>query len=152
MPVVNTLAPVFALILLGVILRRRGFAGDEFFRNTNRLVYWVAVPCQLFYQSAEAPIPGGAALRVFITLLAGLAGCVGIGYLIARLLHLPRRSMGPFLQGSYRGNLVYIALPVILLSSAAFDSQTNSHVRALAALSPSPCWCQSTTWLRSPCS
>ena len=64
MVVVNTLVPLLALITLGAALRRWNFAQPGFFRETNRLLYWIAMPALLFYQTAEATIQPGAALRV----------------------------------------------------------------------------------------
>jgi len=63
--ILNILAPIFLIIVLGALLRVTRFAPPELFRGANRLVYWVAMPCALFYQTAEARIEGGAGFRVF---------------------------------------------------------------------------------------
>ena len=68
--VLGTLAPIFAIIMLGALLRAQRFAPAELFRGMNRLVYFVATPCLLFYQTAEARIQGDAAVRVFAVLTA----------------------------------------------------------------------------------
>ena len=119
MLVLNTLVPLLALITLGAALRRWNFAPPSFFREANRLLYWIALPALLFYQTAEATIQGGAALRVFLTLLAGMAASIALGYLVAFWLRLPRTSVGAFVQGAYRSNLAYVGLPVVLLALAA---------------------------------
>ncbi|MCA9871792.1 MAG: AEC family transporter, partial [Anaerolineae bacterium] len=54
MIVVNVLAPIFLLIGLGLFLRRQRFASEDFFRNLNRLIYWVALPALLFTKTATA--------------------------------------------------------------------------------------------------
>jgi malate permease and related proteins len=135
MIVLNTLVPLFALIALGAALRRWNFAPPSFFRDANRLLYWIALPALLFYQTAEAEIQGGAALRVFLTLLAGMVASIGLGYLIALLLHLPRASVGAFVQGAYRGNLAYVGLPVVLLALAASSDRPMTGSESLAVLS-----------------
>ena len=56
MVVLNTLVPLLALITLGAALRRWNFAPPSFFREANRLLYWIAMPALLFYQTAEATI------------------------------------------------------------------------------------------------
>jgi malate permease and related proteins len=131
----NTLAPLLALIALGAALRRWHFAPPSFFRDANRLLYWVALPALLFYQTAEAMIQGGAALRVFLTLLAGMVASIGLGYLVALLLRLPQTSVGAFVQGAYRGNLAYVGLPAVLLALAASHTQSTSGSNSLAVLS-----------------
>jgi predicted permease len=135
MYVVNTLGPLLALIALGAALRRWRFASTSFFREINRLLYWIALPALLFYQTAEATIQGDAALRVFLVLLAGMVVCIGLGYLVAWLLHLPRIAVGAFVQGAYRGNLAYVGLPVILLALAAPGGQPAPGINSLAVLS-----------------
>ncbi len=135
MYIVNTLVPLLALIALGATLRHRGFAPPGFFQQTNRLLYWVALPCQLFYQTAEATIEGGAALRIFLVLLTGMVFCLGLGYLATRALRVPQASMGAFVQGAFRGNLAFVGLPVVLFAMAAPDGKTLPGVGALAVLS-----------------
>ena len=135
MYVLNTLIPLLALITLGAALRRWNFAPPGFFREANRLLYWIALPALLFYQTAEATIQGGAALRVFLTLLAGMAASIVLGYLVAFLLRLPGTSVGAFVQGAYRSNLAYVGLPVVLLALAAAPGQPMAGSSSLAVLS-----------------
>ena len=133
--VLNTLVPLLAIVVLGAVLRQTGFAPASLFRETNRLLYWIALPALLFYQTAEATIKGDSALRVFAVLLAGVFCCMVLGYLVARVMRLPSSSTGAFVQGAYRGNLAYVGLPVVLLALAAPDGQPLPGVSALAVLS-----------------
>jgi malate permease and related proteins len=135
MVVLNTLVPLLALITLGAALRRWNFAPPGFFRDANRLLYWIAMPALLFYQTAEATMQTGAALRVILTLLAGMVASIVLGYLVALLLRLSRISIGAFVQGAYRSNLAYVGLPVVLLSLAAARGQPMTGGDSLAALS-----------------
>jgi len=135
MYVFNTLAPLLAIVLLGTVLRQTGFAPASLFRETNRLLYWIALPALLFYQTAEATIKGDSALRVFAVLLVGLLFCMALGYLVARVMRLPPSATGAFVQGAYRGNLAYVGLPVVLLALAAPNGQPAPEINALAVLS-----------------
>jgi predicted permease len=134
MYVLNTLVPLLALAALGAFLSRTKFAPPSFFRETNRLLYWVALPALLFADTAATTIEGDSALRVFLVLLAGTAICIGIAYLAAGLLHLPRSAVGAFVQGSYRGNLAYVGLPAVLLALTAPGTPPAPEIRALAVL------------------
>lgn len=134
MAVLGTLAPIFLTIVLGAALRATRFALPELFRGTNRLVYWVALPCLLFYQTAEARIAGGAAVRVFTVLLMAGATCMVLAFVVGWLLRMPPRIMGSFVQGSFRGNVAFVGLPVILLAFANSGSQALAEVNALAVL------------------
>lgn len=117
--ITGTLLPIFAVIALGAVLRSSGFTSPGFFRETNRLVYWIAIPAYLFYKTAEASLEGTSAMRVSAVVLGGMLAAIAVGYLAARLLQLPGPRTGAFVQGAFRGNLAYIGLPVALLALAA---------------------------------
>ncbi len=131
---VDILLPIFAVVASGAVLRRTGFVPAGFFHQTNRLVYWVAIPCYLFYKTAEATIEGAAAARVFLVILAGMLGTLALGYGVAWLRKLPRRATGAFVQGAYRGNLAYVGLPVVLLAFASDSRHLVQDVPSLAVL------------------
>lgn len=131
---VDVLLPIFAVVAAGAVLRRTGFIPAGFFNQTNRLVYWVAIPCYLFYKTAEATIEGAAAVRVFLVILAGMLGTLALGYGVAWLRKLPRRTTGAFVQGAYRGNLAYVGLPVVLLAFASDSRHLAQDVPSLAVL------------------
>jgi len=113
MPIINTLAPVFLVIALGAALRRSGFWSEQFATNCNRLAYWVGLPCLLFKEIAVAPPAAGQTFQVLAILLAGLAGCLGVAYLLAWLCRMPGGRVGTFVQAAYRGNLAYVGLAVV---------------------------------------
>ncbi len=134
MAVLGTLAPIFAVILLGALLRASRFAPADLFRGMNRLVYYVVTPCLLFYQTAEARIQGGSAIRVFAALTA--AGLVGgmLAYVLGRALRMPAKSLAAFTQGGFRGNVAFVGLPVIALAFAGTGSPMAAQVATLAVL------------------
>ncbi len=136
--ITGTLLPIFAIIALGGVLRSSKFASPVFFRETNRLVYWVAIPAYLFYKTAEATLAGVSAVRVSAVVLGGMLASIGIGYLAARLLRLPGPGTGALVQGAYRGNLAYIGLPVAVLAlAAAGRSEPGLEAAAVIALAVS---------------
>jgi malate permease and related proteins len=133
--VANILLPVFAVIALGAILRHGGFASPQLFRETNRLVYWVALPAYLFYKTAESQLQGDSAVRVFTVLFGAMVLSVGLAYLVARLLALSRRTTGAFVQGAYRSNLAYVGLPIVLLAVASHGGGQAAALQALGVVS-----------------
>ena len=114
MIVVNILAPIFLLIGLGLFLRRQGFASEEFFRNLNRLIYWVALPALLFIKTASALPQLNQAVGIITVVLAGMLVCIAVGYLLAWRLRLDQHATASFVQGTYRGNIAFVGLPVTL--------------------------------------
>ena len=137
MYVIDTLAPVFLVIALGAALRRGGFCSAAFVRTAGRLVYWVALPALLFVTIARSSGVQPAALTVFGIVMAGTAACVAAGYVVARLLRMPARQRGAFVQAAFRGNLAYIGLAVVLYG---FDSigAAGPGARTTAALALGP--------------
>lgn len=144
MYIINILAPVFLIIVLGVILQKTGFINPQLARHNNRLVYWIALPCLLFSKTANAEIAGGAAMRVFIVLTIGCLGCIIFAYIISRSLKLSAKVEGAFVQAAFRGNLAYIGLPVVsyalaqIPSSSAIATLTTAQLQSLAVLSFAP--------------
>lgn len=137
MIVVNILAPIFLLIGLGLVLRRQGFASEEFFRSLNRLIYWVALPALLFTKTASALPQLNAAVGIITVLLAGMLVCIAVGYLLAWRLGLEKRSTAAFVQGAYRGNIAFVGLPVVLYALTAVG-QGTPEVEALVLLALAP--------------
>ncbi len=118
MHIINTLAPVFLVIALGAFLSWRKFVSSEFINGLNKLAYWVGLPCLLFSKIAAASYDYSMAGKTFIVVLTGMAGCILDGYVTAFFLRIPSNSAGVFTQGTFRGNLAFVGLPVIIYSFA----------------------------------
>lgn len=137
MIIVNILAPVIVLVALGAALRASGFSNEAFFKQTNRLVYWVGVPALLFHKTATAVPDLGTAAHAALTLLAGMVAAIVLAYTTGQLLRLPRPQLASFMQAAYRGNLVYIGLPTVLYAlDAAGNASPATEALALLAIAP----------------
>jgi predicted permease len=111
--VLNSLLPVFALIALGVFLRRTTLVGEAFFQTSDRLVYYVFFPALLFLKISR-PTPGFMVHWSWLAvLLAVMVLMAGASLVAARLLGLSRPQVGAFSQTTYRFN-TYLGLAVIL--------------------------------------
>lgn len=113
MNIFEILSPILLLVALGHFLARVRFLGPEFIGDLNKLAFWVALPALLFRSAAHAGPSGAQALHlsglmVLVTLLAAAAG-----WMAAAALGLPMRSRGTLAQSAFRGNLAYIAIPVL---------------------------------------
>ncbi|MBN1257563.1 MAG: AEC family transporter [Planctomycetes bacterium] len=138
MYVINTLTPLFVLVLLGYILRKQRFVEESAWQATNRLVYWIALPCLLFSKTAQNQLDSGPALRIFLVLLAGTLLAAALAYLVCLVLRIPWKSCGAFVQGSFRSNLAYVGLPVVLFSLAGADGYVDPKLEAAAVLAIAP--------------
>ncbi len=134
MGVVNTVLPVFLIVAVGGLLRRFGFFSADFARGFARLVYYVALPCLLFYKMAASEFNFSQAGRTYLVVLCGMVGCVAVGYAVAAVMRLPAASRAAFVQGSYRGNLAYIGLAIVVYGAAYSDNAGGEQVAVIAAL------------------
>ncbi len=108
----DALLQVGLLIGLGFLLRRSNFLEPTFWRNFERMVYFVLLPVLVFQVLADASVDSSVAAR--------LSGAVALSILLlALLLVLVRRRVGlsgpaftSVFQGSVRFNS-YVALAVI---------------------------------------
>ena len=134
MHVLNTLIPVFLVIAVGAALRRTNFLSGHFIDGLNRLVYWVGLPCLLFYEIATASFDYPSAGKAFLIVLIGNFGCIAIGYIAARLMHVPGPDVGTFVQGAFRGNLVYMGLPLVMYSFLNADGVDVGRMKTITVL------------------
>lgn len=106
--------PVFVVIALGWVLLRVGLIDSDFLRQTNRLVYYVCLPLLLFYKIATADFSSNfSAALVGGSALAIVAGFL-IAYAFSWLRGYSPAVTGAFTQGSFRGNIAYVGLAIVL--------------------------------------
>jgi len=105
--------------------------------DINRLTYWVGLPCALFYRIAGASPDVAAVGGLLLVGMLATLGAIVAAAIMAKLLQLPKRGYGTFIQGVFRGNLAFIGLPVVLyaFSSAGAEGAT-AEISALLAFGP----------------
>jgi hypothetical protein len=120
--VVNTLSPIFALIVLGWFLRTREFLPRELLNSLNRLVFYLAIPAMIFREVATASFEANFQLSLLLATLAPIAAVFLLSLTAGLILPLSASEKGTFMQSSFHGNLGYIGLAVCyyLLGSEGF--------------------------------
>jgi len=136
--VIESVLPVFLVIALGVGLARAGMISIEIRQGLNRLAYWVGLPAFLILKIGQAELAGGPFNAIFALMLVGMAGCFVVATVAGRLLRLPSHTQGAFVHAAYRGNLVFVALPVVIYSIQGLpqDQQAFIESRVLLAIVP----------------
>jgi len=112
--VVNSLFPVFLLILLGGLLKKWGFTDSVFLRQSDRLIYYIFFPVMLFWKIGGASYVAGTIDWSFhlVTLLV-ITLMFLLSVLSIRLFGIGDFQAGTFSQACYRFN-TYIGVAVIL--------------------------------------
>ncbi|WP_193143190.1 MULTISPECIES: AEC family transporter [unclassified Meridianimarinicoccus] len=136
------IAPIFALLVLGNVLRRKGIPSFEFWTLNDKLVYWVLMPALLFHQTSTAHLDPAMVGPYAVVILGGFVVAVIYGLLAARAAKLPGPVASSLLQGASRHN-TFIAL-------AASEQLLGAEGLALAALA-SAMYIPVTSFVIVPC-
>ena len=111
--ILNSLFPVFAIIVLGQILKRFGMTNDLFLSKSDRLIYFVLFPILLFWKIGTAP---PTAIMNFDYCLAALSAVTAVfilSILYIKICRVGQFQAGTFSQSCYRFN-TYVGMALIL--------------------------------------
>lgn len=98
------IAPVFAIVVIGNLLRRINLLDESFWAQAARLGYWVLIPALLFYKLSTAEIDLGLMLPFAVTLGGAFFVVGAVVLLVTGFLGTPVPARGSVLQGAVRHN------------------------------------------------
>ncbi|UNB64259.1 AEC family transporter [Pseudomonas syringae group genomosp. 7] len=126
----NITAPVFAMLFLGVLLKRIGAINDGFIVAASGLVFNVTMPALLFLGIIHADLRAALQPRLLIFFSAAtlLSFAFAWGWAIWRC---PQEERGVYVQGAFRGNNGVIGLA---LAASMYGPYGISLGAILAAL------------------
>ena len=108
----NTILPIFLLILTGVFLKKIGLITEDFISMGTSLVYYCALPVRMFQDVSGSDFHNMTNVKfISFIMLATLAGFLGI-WLLAVKLCPDRSKRGAFIHSAFRGNYVYVGIPI----------------------------------------
>ncbi|MFZ5786366.1 MAG: AEC family transporter [Acidobacteriota bacterium] len=110
------LVPVFLVLALGVGARRFGILPEAAAAGLNRLVANVALPAFFVLTVGTAPLGESFSARAVGVTAALVTAATFLALVAARFVRLSREQSGVFAQAAMRGNLAYVALPVVQAS------------------------------------
>lgn len=110
---VNIVAPVFIIIFIGFMLKRRGFINDVFVRTTSKVIFVVTMPSLVFVRISGTNF--GEVLNPMQVLFAcgTMLLTFIIGWIVGIFAAANGRDRGAFIQGSFRGNFAILAFALI---------------------------------------
>ncbi|VVO36753.1 AEC family transporter [Pseudomonas fluorescens] len=105
----NITAPVFAMLFLGVLLKRIDWINDNFIHTASALVFNVTMPALLFLGILHADLHSALqpSLLIYFTLATLVGFAIAWGWAIWRC---PLVDRGIYTQGAFRGNNGVIGL------------------------------------------
>ncbi len=123
--VLETLLPLALLIALGSALAHIRFLGATFIADLNKLAFWVALPA-LIFTTANHDTPFGPEMwRLFGVMVAATFLIALLAWATSFALRMPVQTRGTLVQAAFRGNLAYIAIPVL---ASSFTAMTPAQV------------------------
>jgi predicted permease len=113
MDIFTTIIPIFAVILLGWISRKKGFIQADFIGPANSLVFYIAIPAMIFRAISRASLTAHFSAGILIiTLSVAIIGFI-LAWLFGYACRLKQGQLGSYVQTSSHGNLGYIGLAVV---------------------------------------
>lgn len=126
---VNAVVPVVLLILLGYLLKRKGFLTKDFVSIGNKLVFNVCLPCMLFINVYSIESFASISWDIVIYAVAMLFVIFALGYGTAILTTKAPERRGVILQCTFRSNIAIIGLSL----AAALGDENAVAVAAIVS-------------------
>ncbi len=108
-PTVAALAPVFALIALGFLLKTFVFRSDAFWEPVEKLTYYVLFPALLVVSMAQARVSGSVIVPTACILAAAMLAIFAFLAAVRPALRMDGAAFSSVVQGSVRFN-TYVGL------------------------------------------
>lgn len=103
-------APIFLLVLLGVVLRRLSLLDQQFLNTASKLVFTVGLPTLLFINIVETNIQSLFDTPLVLVGIIATAVSYSLIALFTPLFVKDKREQGVVIQGAFRGNLGIVGL------------------------------------------
>ena len=107
---VNAIAPIVLLILLGYILKEKGFITKDFVKIGNKLVFNVLLPCMLFINVYSIDKFSSINWDIVIYCAVIMVAIFVLGLGIAAFVTKAPERRGVILQCTFRSNIAIIGL------------------------------------------
>jgi predicted permease len=111
---ISIVLPVVLMLVIGRLFARAKGFHIELSRGLASLVYWVCLPALEFREIVRTAGSTQFNWRLCGGLLATIVIFAVVGYRYARLRSAPENKVGVIAQGSFRSNMMYVGLPVLL--------------------------------------
>ena len=110
---IGTTLPIFNIMVIGYLLKRNDIIDDNFIKKANFIVFNFALPIKLFNDVYKTDIQAYFDLKFVIFIVSGAIASAGLAWVLGAFLLKDKFQLGAFVQGSFRGNFVYIGLSLM---------------------------------------
>lgn len=110
---VNVILPVFIIVILGFILGRTKFIGENFIEPAEKIVFKIALPVMLFLEVAGAEKLSGGDFDLILYCICSVT-LVFLAVSLAAIIFVKKEHRGSFVQGSCRSNFAVLGIPLAI--------------------------------------
>ena len=111
--ILNNLFPVFALLVLGSLLKHYSLTTDAFLKTSDRLIYFIFFPVMLFWKIGGASSVSGTDWELCKAALCSVLTIYVLSSMYITLFNVSDYQAGTFSQSCYRFN-TYIGMAIII--------------------------------------
>ncbi len=112
MAVIETIVPIFLIIVFGYAIRRKGFLSEQFISDANRFVFLIPLPILIFSGIVKSSVSDVSLSRLLVVIVPTIV-MAGIAFLLGFAFRLKKGALGSFVQTTFHGNVSYIGLAVL---------------------------------------
>ena len=113
MEVINSILPVFMVIIAGKFLYFVKLTGDDFLQGADRLTYYFFFPVMLFWKTSSGDQVSGEDLLFSVVCITVVFLVFVLGLSLIRVFRIRRFQAGSFLQSCFRFN-TYVGMALVI--------------------------------------
>ncbi len=106
----NIIAPIFIIVLIGVLMKHRGFINDGFIAVCDKLVFKLSLPALLFIDIAQAGSGDVIDLKLIIFCVSAVTVSFILACILVPIFIKDNAKRGAFIQGVYRSNAAILGI------------------------------------------
>lgn len=130
----NSVVPIFSLVVVGYFLKRKKFLDDHTIKKLNNIVFKVSLPSMLFVNVATSDIKQSFDPFFLSCALTFTIATFIFSWIFAEIFIKDKSSIGAFVQGTFRGN--YSIMGIGIIASILGDADTGKSVLLMTFLLP----------------
>jgi hypothetical protein len=113
MIILNTILPLFVLLLLGCVLRLTQITTEPFLKTADKLVYYIFFPAMLFWKIGNSSGSTGFSPGLCLAGILAVVLVFGLSLVFIHKSQMPGFQAGSFSQACYRFN-TYIGMAIVM--------------------------------------
>jgi len=112
--IINTVSPIFLIVAIGWILRKRNIINESFIKQSTNFVFKITIPVLVFIKLESVDFKELFDSNIIILIYSGMLFTFFLAWTISILLIKKGTGRGVFIQGSFWPNNVILGLALVI--------------------------------------